>query len=478
MRYEGLSVTTNPAAESVRFESLTMKSGLSSNIVSCLVEGKDGYVYAGTGRGIDRLDPASKHVEAVGPASVLSGAWVRSCTTDQRGRIWASTVYGVARIDAFVADPTTTAAPLYITRVETNGVPLGLPSLGLRDVGDVELPPGTNSLHIRFSSPALRPERRVIYQYRVLGLDDDWRVADESQAVEYGRVPVGRYRFEVRAVEPGSPDPLAQATVSVTALAPIWARPWVLAVLVATLALLGLAAHRLRVRQVLALEHVRQQVALDLHDDIGSGLAEIAILSEVAKREPGKASAVIDDVGRLSRRLRESMADIVWAVDPRFDTLEDVAARIRETAFNLLESQRIALTTAVPEAAVLRGVRLDARSRRHLLLLAKELVTNVAKHSGATAVEITLAVERDRVLLVVNDNGHGFDTRSRRGNGHGLRSLGHRTASMGGTMDLQSSPAGTSVRVSCPLKRTGTASPKNGRVSGPDREAEPPDGRA
>jgi ligand-binding sensor domain-containing protein len=94
MRYEGLALTTNPAANSPRFESLTMKRGLSSNIVSCLAEGKDGYVYPGTGRGIDRLDPASKQVETVGPASVLSGAWVRSCVTDQAGRIWASTVYG------------------------------------------------------------------------------------------------------------------------------------------------------------------------------------------------------------------------------------------------------------------------------------------------------------------------------------------------------------------------------------------------
>ena len=287
----------------------------------------------------------------------------------------------------------------------------------------------------------------------MIGLDDDWNVADEARAIHYGRIPVGRYRFEVQAVEVGSGAPLARAWISVTALAPIWARPWFFAVLGAILAVVGLAAHRVRLQQVLALEGVRRQVALDLHDDIGSGLAEIAILSEVAKHEPSRASTLIDDVGRLSRRLRDSMADIVWAVDPRFDTLEDVATRIRETAFNLLESQRIGLTITVPDPAVLRSVRLDAQSRRHVLLLAKELVTNAAKHSGAKSVEINLAVARGHVVLAITDNGHGFDTRAPHATGHGLKSLAHRTASLGGTMELQSSSAGTSVRVSFPQRR-------------------------
>jgi signal transduction histidine kinase len=449
LRYEGLAVSRNPDSATPTFEMLTEADGLSSNTVSCLAEDAAGRMYAGTGRGLDRVDLESRHVAAAGPAKVLSGAWVRHCAADARGRVWAATARGIARVEPSPAAMAEPPPSLYIVRVEMDGTPAALPGRGLAEPPRVIVPAGTRTVSVDFTAIALRPERRLRYEHRLVGLDDDWHAAPDARSVTYGRLPPGRYRFEVRAAGVAGD---AAAHVSLQVLAPFWRTWWFLALAGLTVLGAALAWHRARVRALLALEGVRQQVALDLHDDVGSGLAQIAILSEVARRSADDAVRPrLDEIGTLSRALRGSMSNIVWAVDPHFDSLADLTTRVREEASRLLEAQGIAFDLDAPPPDVAGAIHLGPKQRRHVLRLVNEVVTNAARHSGATRVGARLSIERDRLAIRIEDDGRGFDAAIVRPARSGLRNLARRSEALGGSIDIQSTAAGTRVTVTVPL---------------------------
>src|SRR5262249_20390316 len=151
-----------------------------------------------------------------------------------------------------------------------------------------------------------------------------------ERMVRYGRLAPGHYRFDVRAVDRDGLTSARPAGLAFEIPPPIWRRWWFLASAAAAALAVGYALHRARVRRLLALEGVRRQIATDLHDDIGSGLSQIAVLSEVAKRVDGEArTGRLDVIAGLARALRDSMSDIVWAVDPRHDRFTDLVQRMR-----------------------------------------------------------------------------------------------------------------------------------------------------
>ena len=183
---------------------------------------------------------------------------------------------------------------------------------------------------------------------------------------------------------------------------------------------------------------MRRRLATDLHDELGAGLAEIAILSEVAKRKPDEV-AVLDSVAQRARGMRVALSDIAWTIDPRRDRLSDLVHRARDLAMRILESQECRVEFSAPSEEQLQEVELAPDVRRHLLLFFKEALTNVARHSGAS--EVHLEVAMDRVLLIfrIEDNGRGFREDAAT-EGQGLSNLRYRAREIGGRVDIQSSP--------------------------------------
>jgi signal transduction histidine kinase len=218
------------------------------------------------------------------------------------------------------------------------------------------------------------------------------------------------------------------------------------------LAGIALAFHRARLARALALERLRTEIATDLHDDLGSGLAQIAIQSEVGRRAAGtEQEHAFGEIARLARGLRESIADIVWAVDASRDRLLEVVRRARHVAFNLLDSDGLEVAFTAPEDERTLALELPAALRRHLLLFVKEAVTNVARHARARSVAIEITLSGAELGVRISDDGCGFDT-ARVGSGHGLTSLSRRARALGAELSLRSEPgAGTEIRLRVPL---------------------------
>src|SRR5207248_1603874 len=207
--------------------------------------------------------------------------------------------------------------------------------------------------------------------------------------------------------------------------------------------------------RLIELERVRKRIATDLHDDIGSSLTRISLLSEVAQRRGREADAdgngSLSVIAGLSRELVDSMSDIVWAINPEKDSLGDLTQRMRHFAGDVFSARGIDFRFHLTDAG--DDVRLGANLRRELFLIFKEAVNNAVRHSECTEAEIEFKADAHSVLLRFSDNGRGFDMLSK-SNGHGLKSMRARTEGLGGKLEIESKPdCGTDLTFAIPFKR-------------------------
>lgn len=272
----------------------------------------------------------------------------------------------------------------------------------------------------------------------------------------------GSYRIEIAALDVAGGGPSASAVLDLT-IAPPWYRStWMLlasgclliAAAVLAVRLLvrrRLRAERARAERERALLEERMRIAHDLHDDLGSSLALIAMEGELARM--GDGTDTFDALKRVSEGAREvtdNMRRIVWALGSGQDTLGDLVAYVRSSAAEMLERAEVALETEARIAAP--GAKLTADQRRHLLLITKELLLNVVKHARASAVSLRILQENGTLMIHVSDNGRGFDAAARMGAGTGTTSLSERVKALHGSVDVRSSvDGGTTVEVNVPL---------------------------
>lgn len=213
------------------------------------------------------------------------------------------------------------------------------------------------------------------------------------------------------------------------------------------------ALRRSREERFIEIEQVRKRIATDLHDDIGSSLTQISILSEVAQREiahdDSSATKPLSMIASASRELVDSMSDIVWAINPQKDHLSDLTQRMRLFASDIFTGSNIKFRFDAPGAD--QDVRIGANVRREVFLIFKESVNNLVRHSGCTEAEIEFRVEDDWLALRVSDNGAGFDA-SRQSDGHGLMSMRDRARDTGGDFEvLSGNGKGTTVNLKLPF---------------------------
>ena len=443
----GLSRILDANSANPRFELIAAGN------VRAVTEDRWGRLFLCTYSGIERLNPEDRTATYYTAADGGLAMNDPSCVLrDRAGTIWmGSAHHGLMRFSPR-NDPPPTAPPILLTGLRISGKAQPVSERGQAEIAPLVLPPGQNQIQIDFVGLGFTASDAVRYQYMLEAGGHGWSAPAPERTVHLAGLPPGKYRFIVRAVTAagaGSPQP---ASFAFTILPPIWQRWWF--ELTAALAALAAVyvAYRYRVAHLLQLERVRSRLAIDLHDDIGSGLAEIAILTEVAKtRVASSPGEVLDRVAGRARSLRESMSDIVWAVDPRLDTLGDLLRRMRQAAFGLLSAEGLEVDFLAPSDEDVEEIEIAADRRRHLLLFFKEAVTNIARHAKATRVVIELRVRRNELRLDVRDNGRGFDPQQSNG-GNGLRSMRMRAHELDAELEIDSQrPGGTRIGIAAPL---------------------------
>ena len=452
----GLVRIDQPDQDNLHFLAYTTRDGLSSNNIRTITEDHWGRIYAWTGVGLDRLEPETGAIVHFAPADGLpsAGSADLEAFCDRQGGLWFG-FQDLYRLDPLPPATSVSELPIYINHVSTRGNGVPVSELGVTQVAGLVLRPSQDNLQIEFGSLNFQLGETLRYQYKLVGADQDWSAPSDLRRVNYAQLRPGRYQFLVRAMNSRGEVSGSPAQISFRLLAPVWQRWWFLSLAAALVAFISFRLYQYRVNSLLELERVRTRIASDLHDDIGSGLTQIAILSEVAKRSEGVGNHgdVLSRMADLSRELVDGMGEIVWAMNPQRDHLVDLVQRMRRFANDVLSAREIELEFHAPASDLDLPVRLDVR--RNLYLIFKEAINNVVRHSGCTRVNITLTAEKSEMKLSVSDNGKGVHNPSDGdscGGGRGLPSMRERARELRGTLEVTSkSGEGTRVSLRVPL---------------------------
>ncbi|HSJ03652.1 MAG: two-component regulator propeller domain-containing protein [Verrucomicrobium sp.] len=411
---------------------------------------------AQTGRGRKpawlRIDRADGLLSSECTGGIQPAGW-----RSRDGTLWFPTVQGIAMVQPSRLDINSVQPLLAVEEVRARNVDAPW------EEGAYRAGPGRTRLEFRYTSLTFSAPEKVRFRIRLEGLDAEWQDVGAQRTATYEAVPPGRYQFQVMAANNDGMWSQGAASVSVHVVPHYWETLWFRTVAILTLIAVAcavgavLARARLRTR-MLQLEaqtsrhRERERIAQDLHDDLGASLTEISLLAGLAAEETKveQRRDAMPVIAAKAQELVSTLDEIVWAVNPRHDTLASFVEYVTASAGELLDAAGITLRLGVAEN--LPGLELDTERRHALFLAVREALNNAVKHSAATEVELKLDVISDALQVAVKDNGKGM-AKPQTGLSEGLRNMRDRLGGMGGTCDITSNEAGTRVIFSLPLRR-------------------------
>ena len=212
--------------------------------------------------------------------------------------------------------------------------------------------------------------------------------------------------------------------------------------------------HQKDIDRQLMLERERTRISQDMHDDVGASLTRISILSELAKNQTeisGESKQWLGQISETSRDVMEEMNQIIWALNPKNNTLEGLIAYMRRFANEFLEPTSISCSFDLP--VVLPDMALSVEIRRNIYLVIRESLHNVVKHANASKVWLSLKINEHEYQVKIKDNGKGFNPKNVKFPGNGLINMKKRMKDIGGSFQIQSNNSdGTQITLIISLK--------------------------
>jgi ligand-binding sensor domain-containing protein len=319
----------------------------------------------------------------------------------------------------------------------------------------IRLPSEQNRLTIEYASLSFEGRKTTQYYYQLEGLDKEWIAAGTGRSVTYANLSSGQYTFKVKSQNADGSETRYLTTVPIYIYPPWWRSWWAITGWILVASLISYAFIYYRKRNSAHLSKVRQKIASDLHDDIGSTLNSISVYSEVAMLEfeanPVNSKQLLHKMGGASRQMIETMNDIVWAINPLNDQFENVIQRMQYFAGELLSGKDILLQFNV--AAGARSIKLAMDQRKNIYLIFKEAVNNAYKYSEAKTVTVSIAAGANDLLMSISDDGTGFIPSEPSLTGNGLKNMKFRSKEIHAHLQITSRPQkGTRIELKLPLK--------------------------
>jgi signal transduction histidine kinase/ligand-binding sensor domain-containing protein len=290
----------------------------------------------------------------------------------------------------------------------------------------------------------------LLYSFYLEGYQSEWSVPSNNAVFTYRNLPAGEYCLYVKCADTylnwSKPAKLLSFTIS-RAFYKTW---WFLVMF--TLSIIGitilvvkriqLMRYQNQLREIereFAIEKERLRISKDMHDEVGASLTRISILSELAKKqqtEPAKSLQTINQISEISGGVVDEMSEIIWAMNPRNDSLDSFTSYIRQHASTYLESAEIDGTFSFPDE--IPSLPMSSELRRNLFLTVKEAFHNIVKHSAAGNVTMRLYFEKLMLHIIITDDGKGFDLENIRSWGNGLTNMRKRIEELDGRFEITS----------------------------------------
>ena len=468
-----------------KFTTWTSKSGLINDVICQILDDDHGNLWLGSYGGVFSVSKAElartsgssgesfhcvSYSKADGlPSIECQGGFQPSGYKSRDGRLWFPTIKGFAVVHPEQMKKNPVPPIVLAEALLVEGAAL------LSDgQGSLRIPPGKNRLEFHYTATSLTAPDKVRFKYCLEGLEKEWTDAGARRTAPYNRLAPGDYLFRVNACNNDGVWSRQDATLAVTILPFFWQTGWFMFLSAVVLIAAIFAAVRFvvtrhlhaklaRLEREQAVQHERARIARDIHDDLGASLTEIAILSELAQNTETPAADARADLRKIvtkTKTLTQLLDEIVWAVNPQRDTLDNFVTYTCSYAEDFLRvaklSCRLQLPPAVPE------ISLPTDVRHGIFLVVKEALNNAVKHAEASAVEIRMELLPKEFTISITDNGKGFSPppfvcpdAAGAGNvpGDGLDNMRQRVENFGGRFGIISRPGqGTRVQINLPVQ--------------------------
>ena len=485
-----------------RYIQFRASQGLWDEYISQILSDDLGRLWMAGNRGLFHVDQKELEAAAENPdtrfLSVVIGggeglpnlqATIANAPTAARtpdGRLLMPMLAGIAIIDPDALRRPSNPPRVVIERVSVNGNVIAaydfavelnstnrLDVINLRtNTGTVRITPGVKRLEIDFTALSLSAPDNVAFSYKLVGVDQEWVDARSEREVRYPTVAPGNYQFRVIARNRDGVWNEVGDTLNFAVDAHYWETAWFIwgRAIVIVCSVGGIVFFMVRaryrrklerLRTIQSLEQERARIAQDLHDDLGAGLVEINFGSELAqdpKLGPDEVREHTQEIGLRAKEMVTALDEIVWAVNPKHDSVSSLATYFCQFAQHFLKSTSVRCHLEVDKD--LPPAPLNAEQRHSLFLAFKESLSNVVKHSGATDLQLSIGAAKQMLVISVKDNGYGFDLNppQKHHTADGVANMQRRLKQLGGRCELISNrEQGTTVvfRVPISIKRHG-----------------------
>lgn len=442
-QYEGLKIIDKKGK---LIKSISTKEGLLSNNISNIFTDEENRIWIETPNGFNYIsDPNKLEVYAIPQLDKRYNRFISACYD---GHLGFYLLYNdkVEHIP-YLSFEKPTAKPFVFTSVRTGEQSLPLQS----EQQPISLSWKNNNLSVEFAALDYIHAASMQYRYRLNGKKDDWIAAGNSNNAIFANLKPGNYLLEVQYRHPSGNWQPKSLVYRFKIRSPFWQQWWFVGLLLLVILVPVFIILRREYLSRKQIERIRWQLSRDLHDDVGSTLSSIAVYSSVLENrlQQDKEKTIVTEIKEKATDSIQNMSDIVWAIQPENDSLQDFVQRFKAWAIPLLESRNIAFVMQHDTGDA--TVSLNMLQRRNLYLVCKEALNNCIKYSQATTVSFSSILTRDTLQIVLHDNGIGFDEKqlTRR---NGLLNMKHRIEELKGTLIVETAPGnGCRITASLPL---------------------------
>lgn len=444
------------------------RDGLSNDYIYAIVPQDDHTFWVSTNKGLNRIvlkagpQFAVDHVEQYSLQHGLQSNEFNTGAYFKHGHmLFFGGVTGINWFDERKFFKRAFTAAAYVTDLLVNEQPYRKDT-AVNFLKQVRLGHRENNLMLRFAALDFTNAAVNQYRHQLLGYDKQWISAHTTGEARYSKLPYGDYVFRVMSANSEGVWSAPRILLHISIAPPFWLTWWfiLLSAAVALALLIAGGRYYLRrkvkaqlqiVERQLAVNNERLRISRDMHDELGTGLSKIALLSEIGKTgsNPDKGQRIIREISATSRDLADKMGEIIWTLNPEHDTLSNLAAYLKEYISELTDPLPLQLHCRFPDT--IPELPIGHKYRQQLLLVTKEAVNNALKYAQATELWFDLELGAGAIVFTIRDNGKGFvpEALVHRQNGkrNGLTNMRKRMEGIGGHFSVSSHEGdGTSVR--------------------------------
>lgn len=426
--YENGFTVIDTKNDSIKYYNKT--HGIASNTIACFEEDNKGNIWIVTEIGLSCFNPKTEKIKNYNIHDGLPGSsMMRAILKDSTGFFYVGAENGVFRFN-----PEQILENLFPPQLHfTSNFILDKKNKTEHEIktqNNIELSYYDNVFSFEYVGLNFAAPNKTQYEYKMEGLNENWINVGTQRKVTLMNVPHGEYIFRVRAInENGYFEPKG-ASIKLSIHPPFWATIWfnMLMIIFFLSGIYGLYWYR--VRNLKKIEKIRWKIAGDLHDEIGSNLGSIAMMSKVLKRKNNPD--MLDKIYETSLKTSSSIRDIVWFIRPENDDFQKIIYRMKSFCEDTLGEINYCFSMGNEEIFE----KLNLEEKRNIYLILKEAVHNVVKHSHAKNASIEITIKNKKFRMVIADDGKGFNSANDMGNG--IRNLKKRAKEINGKLDITS----------------------------------------